>query len=50
MQVKLNVEEWDDSIVGIDEIDLDKFKTILPKHIDITTLYSLDINELKDAL
>ncbi len=49
MQVKLSVGKWVDHIVGIDDIDLDEFETILPKHIDITTLNSLDINKLKDA-
>ena len=49
MKVKLRVG-YGYSIDDIDEIDLDKFKIVLPKHIDITTLEYLDINDLKDAL
>ncbi len=50
MQVKLRVIKYGFSIDDIDEIDLDEFKIVLPKHIDITTFDDLDINYLKDAL
>ena len=49
MQIKLIVGQWDDSIAGIDDLNIDQFKSILPKHIDIVPYY-LDIDELKEAI
>ncbi len=44
MQVKLNVDEGFHHLNDIDKINLDEFKTLLPKHINITKYYEYKIN------
>jgi hypothetical protein len=50
MQIILKVGNNKNALTGIEDNNLDEFKTILPKHIDIITFYDFDIDDLKDAL
>jgi hypothetical protein len=50
MQIKFYVSRARPSITGLDDYNLDEFKTILPKHIDIKTYYNLKLDDLRDVL
>ena len=49
MQINLVVFQKFDTIDGIDDLNIDQFKNILPKHIYINAI-NLDIDELKEAI
>ncbi len=39
MQINIRVGKWDDSIPGINDLDLDKFQNVYPKRIDINSVF-----------
>jgi glucan phosphorylase len=49
MQIKLSVFNHPDCEAGIDDFNIDQFKNILPKHIDIVEI-DIDVDELKEAI
>ena len=49
LHINLRVGNWFDGISGINDHDFDKYKSIYPKHIDITPI-KLNMNRLKFAL